>query len=160
MRTTIFATAAVLTLAGCGAVTSGGQQQSPRTQDSPVVAVSSPAPPTSSRPPSAATIAAAMRAAGLNLGQVTVWTASTDPNQLLGRPGGYTSKVEWSKGGIEVYPDVAGAARRLRYLKGLAGTVLGDGYDYLAGTAILRLARTMTPSQARVWRAAFERAAP
>ena len=114
-------------------------------------------------PPAAVAIAN-----GMHLSAVVVITAASDPNHLLGRQGGYTSDVDagptYSPGstgsiGIEVYPDVAGAARRIAYLQGFAGTMLGDGYDYQAATAVLRLDRHYTPAQASVLAAAFRKAA-
>jgi hypothetical protein len=132
-------------------------------------------------PLTAAQVTQRMRAAGLPITHVIVYTATTDTNGLLGRQGGYTSKtawvderaiagmarrdgetVAWEKsmlagekgsikegGGIEVYPDVAGAQERTSYLSGLAGTFVGDGYDYRVGTAILRLSNDLLPAQAR-----------
>jgi hypothetical protein len=133
-----------------------------------------------------------MRAAGLPITHVIVYTAATDTNGLLGRQGGYTSKtawvderaiagmarrdgetVAWEKsmlgmvpgekgsgdikegGGIEVYPDVGGAQRRTAFLSGLAGTFIGDGYDYRVGTAILRLSNDLLPAQARAYESIF-----
>jgi hypothetical protein len=50
-------------------------------------------------------------------------------------------------GGIEVYPTRAGALSRYSLLKSFTPP-LGDGYDYLVGTAILRLSQYLTPAQA------------
>lgn len=156
MRKTVTTVATVLTLAGC--TQAAAPSQSPSKEQP--AAASSAAPSRSGPSPTAAKLASALRAAGLRLGHVTVYTASTDPNHLLGRQGGYTSKVEWrGGGGIEVYPSVQGAEKRLAYLKTFTGTMIGDGYDYRAGTAILRLPNALTPAQARMWRTAFERAA-
>ena len=48
--------------------------------------------------------------------------ASTDPNHLLGRQNGYTSKINWGPDGntgtIEVFPDQADAIARQDYIKG------------------------------------------
>ena len=112
--------------------------------------------------------AAAVIANAMHLPAIVVITAATDPNHLLGRQGGYTSDVDagptYSPGstgsiGIEVYPDAAGAARRVTYLESFTGTMLGDGYDYQAGTAILRLDSHYTPAQAHTLEAAFRKAA-
>ena len=114
-------------------------------------------------PPAAAAIANSM-----HLSAIVVITAASDPNHLLGRQGGYTSDVDagptYSPGdtgsiGIEVYPDAAGAARRVSYLRAFAGTVFGDGYDYQAATAVLRLDRHYTPEQAQALAATFRKAA-
>lgn len=125
---------------------------------------------------SAAVLASALKAAGLPVRHLIVYTAVTDPNHLLGRQGGYTSKVAWADpraasqdtgdtrgsiglgGGIEVFPDAASARTRYEYLRGFQAP-LGDGYDYLSGTAVLRLSQYLTPAQAHVYRAAFVSAA-
>ncbi|MGB7587390.1 MAG: hypothetical protein WBM00_01635 [Solirubrobacterales bacterium] len=73
--------------------------------------------------------------------------------QPASNPGG----IEFG-GGIEVFPSVATAARRLAYLQRFAPP-LGDGYDYLSGAAILRLSNFLTPAQARAYKAAFDAAA-
>jgi len=101
-----------------------------------------------------------------------VYTAVTDPNHELGRQGGYTSKVAWQDpraasqdagdtrgsiglgGGIEAFPPAPGARARYEYLRGFQPP-FGDGYDYLDGTAILRLSQYLTPAQARAYKAAF-----
>jgi hypothetical protein len=134
-----------------------------------------------SSPPSAAVLASRLKAAGLPVTHLIVYTAATDPNHLLGRQGGYTSKVAWQDrraiaagagkpagsdrggtefgGGIEVFPTMAAAAQRLAYLKSFQPP-LGDGYDYQSGTAILRLSQYLIPGQARAYQAAFAAAAP
>jgi hypothetical protein len=130
---------------------------------------------TSSHPPSAAKLAARLKASGLPVRQLIVYTPTTDPNHEMGRQGGYTSKVAWVDpravkagagnpssdrggiefgGGIEVFATVAGAQGRLEYLKSFQPP-LGDGYDYLVGDAVLRLSNYLTPAQAHAYRAAF-----
>lgn len=108
--------------------------------------------------PAAAVIARRIGAAGLPVRGLVVYTARTDPNHLLGRQGGYTSKAAWQAGGVEVYPDAAGCQARAAYLRTFQPP-LGDGYDYTAGTAILRLSAELTPAQSKEWRAAFAKAA-
>jgi hypothetical protein len=117
-----------------------------------------------------------LEAAGLPLSSLIVYTAATDPNAMLGRQGGYTSKVAWVDrravrqdagdergsiglgGGIEAFPTAAGARARYEYLRGFQPP-FGDGYDFLDGTAILRLSQYLTPAQARAYKAAFTTAA-
>jgi hypothetical protein len=53
---------------------------------------------------------------------------------------------------------VADAEARYQYLRGFQPP-FGDGYDYLSGTAILRLSADLTPAQAHAYRAAFTAAA-
>lgn len=130
----------------------------------------------SPRPASAAVLASRLKAAGLPVAHLIVYTPVTDPNHEMGRQGGYTSKVAWQDpraakadagdtrgsiglgGGIEVYPTAAGAQARRAYLAGFAPP-FGDGYDYLSGTAVLRLSQYLTPAQARAYDTAFIAAA-
>jgi hypothetical protein len=130
------------------------------------------------RPPAAA-LAQALKQAGLPITHLIVYNAGTDPNHEIGRQGGYTSKVAWvdpaavkagagqpsgdlggieSGGGIEVFAAQAAAHERIAYLRGFQPP-LGEGYDFLAGTAILRLSNYLTPAQADAYRAAFIKAA-
>jgi hypothetical protein len=107
------------------------------------------------------TLTAEQIATRLNLGKVSAsaYDAKTDPNGLLGRQGQYTSKVNWGPTGttddadqrssIEVFPNVDDAKARFDYVKGFSDTFIGDGYDYLAGSAVLRLSRSYTPDEAK-----------
>jgi hypothetical protein len=80
------AVAAVLA-AGCGSSSSSGL---PGGSVSPAPATSSPA-----APHSAAVLAARLKADGVPVQKLIVYTPSTDPNAEMGRQGGYTSKVAW-----------------------------------------------------------------
>lgn len=85
------------------------------------------------------------------------YTASSDPNNMLGRQGEYTSKVSWGSAqdsSIEVFPDRQDAQAREAYVQGFR-CPFGDGYDYLSGTALLRVSCDDTPSQARSLEARF-----
>jgi hypothetical protein len=164
MRTMLVAALAALLAVACG---SGGTQAGSR----PAQAGSSPAT-ASPHPASGAALAARLKAAGLPVRHLIVYTAASDPNHELGRQGGYTSKVAWADpraarqdagdqrgsiglgGGIEAFPTAAGARARYEYLRGFQPP-FGDGYDYLSGTAILRLSQYLTPTQARAYDAAF-----
>ena len=138
-------------------------------------AVSAPNPSGSPHPASGAALAARLKAAGLPVKHLIVYTAATDPNHEMGRQGGYTSKVAWVDpravkagagnpasdqggtefgGGIEVFPTAAGAQARYQYLKGFKPP-FGDGYDYLYGRAILRLSQYLTPAQAHAYETVF-----
>jgi hypothetical protein len=128
------------------------------------------------RSPAAAVIAGRMKAAGMPIRHLVVYTPVTDPNHLMDRQGGYTSKVAWVNpqaakadpgdtrgsiglgGGIEVYPTAAGAQQRRAELAAFKPP-LGDGWDYVAGTAVLRLSTYLTPGQASAYLAAFRKAA-
>ena len=96
-----------------------------------------------------------------------VYTEANDPNHLLGRPNGYTSKVAFSDsrielpggfrsdaieagGSVEVYPTAEGAMARMQYVQeiGKAAPMFGE-YTYVSGTAVLRVSRVLTPNQAK-----------
>ena len=47
-------------------------------------------------PPNAEAVVERLQAAGLTIGKVIVYTEETDPNDLLGRPGQYTSKAAFT----------------------------------------------------------------
>jgi cytochrome c5 len=134
---------------------------------------------TSSPPPAAAQASHGTPTAGAIAQQMglsqqagyTVYNAATDPNHLLGRQNGYTSKASWggytaqpetttgvAGGSIEVFPAAEAMQERLSYLRVFTAP-FGDGYDYSAGTAILRLSAGYTPAQAAALRALFSHAA-
>ena len=163
---------AALVLAGCSSTSQ------PSAGISAIVST----PPVAHHTASAAALAARLEAAGLPVRHLIVYTAASDPNHELGRQGGYSSKVAWKDpravaagttnvdgtkinvgtgidlgGGIEVFPSAAGAQARYQYLRGISSTLpsFADGYDYLSGTAVLRLSRDLTPAQAHAYRAAF-----
>lgn len=96
---------------------------------------------------------------------IFAYNAETDPNKLMGRQGGYASKVNWGAGtaddshsSIEVFPTKADMVARASYLSSFDSTFIGDGYDYQNGSALLRLSRDYTPTQAKSMKADFDAA--
>ena len=105
-----------------------------------------------------------------------VYTADTDPNHLLGRPGGYVSKTAFiasrvSKidvegmrsdavergGSVEVFPDEQGAQNRVKYIQAIAsGFPAAVEYDYLSGPVLVRVSRMLTPAQASEYQNALK----
>jgi hypothetical protein len=144
--------ATVAATAGLLALTAAACARS-QSENAPVRPVARPAPALVTPMLTAEQIADRMGMAG----DYTAYTVVTDPNHLLGRQREYTSKINWSVGSIEVFPDHADAARRLAYLS-LFSAPLGDGYDYLTGDYLLRLSSVMTPVQAAANHAAFAKA--
>ena len=145
--------AACVTVASCGSSgpTAAGQASSTPASSIAAHASSTPsAPSTSSGALTAEQIAHRMK-----LRHVTAYTAATDPNHLLGREGGYTSKINWPNGSIEVFSTQAEAQKRETYLNAFAGTPFGDGYDYLVGSYLLRIFDSRTPTQAHALEAKF-----
>jgi len=120
-------------------------------------------------------VVAALKAAGLSIGQVKVYDASSDPNSLLGRPGQYTSKVAFTDanvatsdatdpfdltngGSVEVFASRGDATKRKDYIATVtAGLPVLTEYDYLdrSGTVLLRLGHTLTPDQATAYQQAL-----
>lgn len=150
---------AIATVAACALVAAcessgpaaAGQASSTRTSSMAAHASSTPSAP---RAPSVA-LTAQQIAQRMNFRHLTAYTAATDPNHLLGRQGGYTSKINWPNGSIEVFSTKAEAQKRKTYLLAFAGTPFGDGYDYLVGTCLLRIFDSQTPTQAHALEAEF-----
>jgi len=119
--------------------------------------------------PNASTVIERLRTVGLSIGEITVYTAETDPNSLLGRPGGYTSKADFRDtriergsgvdggGSVEVYPNEDGATRRREQMQRISQSSPAIGeYTYQQGVAVLRVSRMLTPEQAAQYEQAFE----
>ena len=135
----------------------------------------SPTPSASSAAPlTAAQVVAKLKAAGLPVGGMTVYTAATDPDRLLGRPNGYISKAAfvdkeipaWRSAGqhgvdlggvVEVFATAADAATRKQYIASVeaSAATLGTEYDFLDGTVLLRLSEDLTGGQAQAFSAAL-----
>lgn len=104
--------------------------------------------------------------------KIVVLTEDTDPNDLLGRPNGYTSAAvafdgtldPCSKPGvdcgltIEVWPSPEEVTRRAEYIQGAlkAAPMLGTEYHAPRGTALLRGSGKLKPSVWQKYKAAFE----
>jgi hypothetical protein len=103
-----------------------------------------------------------------------VYTADSDPNHLLGRPNGYTSKATFTDrrvaagpgitpgsvdagGAVEVFADADSAQRRQQYIQGLqkASPILGTEYDYISGATLVRVSGKLAPTQAGEYQAAL-----
>ena len=114
----------------------------------------------------------ALRNAGLPIGVVRNYTASSDPNKLLGRPGQYTGKANFrdrrirggtgfdvnNGGSVETFSNSADAKRRFNYVSAITETSpLFAEYDYLEGTVFLRLSRSWR-GRGEAYERAFRRA--
>jgi hypothetical protein len=114
----------------------------------------------------AAQVVAKLQSGGLPVGQVTVFTASTDPNTILGRPHQYTGKATWvdsslpapfdptdtsAGGSVEVFASADDLQTRSQYIANIAKTPLFAEYDYIspAGLVLLRLSSKLIPDQAQ-----------
>lgn len=148
-------TAACALVAACGSGGAGAAGQASSAPASSITVQASSTPSAPSAPSIGLT--AEQLAQRLNLRHVTAYSAATDPNHLLGRQGGYTSKINWSNGSIEVFSTPAEAQKRKTYLLAFAGMPLGDGYDYIVGTCLLRIFDSQTPTQAHALEAVFSK---
>jgi len=127
-------------------------------------------------PPNAEAVIERLQAAGLTIGKVIVYTEETDPNDLLGRPGQYTSKAAFTDtrvdesdlvatpkwdvargGSVEVFETEEDAQRRSDYIQAILkeAPMLGPEYGYVAGPVLLRLSHHLTPEQAREYEQAL-----
>jgi len=113
-----------------------------------------------------------LKTAGLPIADFRMYTVSTDPNHLLGRPGQYISKVNFHDrrltrstsfavsggGSVETFERTRDAERRFEYLRAVTDTspLFGE-YHYLEGRVILRLSFDLTPLQAKSYEDTFQR---
>jgi hypothetical protein len=102
-----------------------------------------------------------------------VYTAATDPNHLLGRPGQYTSKATFTDsritpgfldgpnsvgrgGSVEAFPDEQAAQNRSKYLQAVAASFpAAVEYDYTSGPVLVRVGKILTPAQASEYQKAL-----
>jgi hypothetical protein len=89
MKITIGAVAVIAAFAAAGCASN------PASAPPGAVASSAPSASAAPHPASAAVLAGRLKAGGLPVRKVIVYTATTDPNHELGRQGGYTWKVAW-----------------------------------------------------------------
>lgn len=124
--------------------------------------------PAAAAPKDAAQVAAILKQAVPTATTITTWTAETDPNHLLGRPGGYTSAatvldrrtgctdLATSCGAtVEVFSSAGDAAQRSTYILGLLdqAPMLGTEYHHLSGPTLVRVSGKLTPAQAAKYQA-------
>lgn len=144
-----------------------------------VVVTATPLPePTATETPEVSEITAeqvlnALIDAGLPIGDSIVFTAETDPNELLGRPGQYTGMVNFRDtrlsteeggeidtqdgGSIEVFVDNTGAVNRSEYIQAIAeGLPALAEYNFVQEKVLLRLSKSLTPEQADEYAAVLE----
>lgn len=129
--------------------------------------------------PDAATIVRALTGKVPGAQPSVVFTASSDPNHLLGRPNGYKSKAAWVDGrvnrddatrsdpgsvdlggSVEVFSSGGDAKDRRGYIQSLqkGSALFGSEYDYIRGGALVRVSGLLTPDQAKEYQAALRQA--
>jgi hypothetical protein len=131
------------------------------------------APPTTGRAYHAKSLIDGMKQVGQPIGKVICYNADNDPNDLLGRPGGYSEKCDWADtrheqttpddligGSIEVFDTPGLAMQRAEYLEGFAGSgAFSTGYTWLVpadSNFVLRVDAELTPKQANAYRQAMQ----
>ncbi|WP_431728564.1 hypothetical protein [Verrucosispora sp. TAA-831] len=127
-----------------------------------------PAPTTAAaKPLDARKVLTKLKAADVGLSGGTVQNEDTDPNNLLGRPSGYTSRASADLPGgnrdddvhsinrglvIEAFASVEDADRRAQYIQGIlkGAPLLGSEYHYRAdgGRVLVRVSGLVKPSRA------------
>jgi len=104
---------------------------------------------------------------------VVTITEDNDPNDKIGRPGGYVSAATLYDRGttcselgsecgatVEVWPDQASAKARSTFIQDAlrgANGVLGEEYHYQDGPVLLRVTGRLKPSVAKTYEAAFSK---
>ncbi len=120
---------------------------------------------------SAEEIINSMKEKSTNIGKIVVFSSDNDPNNLLGRPNQYTSKIQFEdvridqsylnenevKGGtIEVFSSKKDMENRKSYIESISSqSSLFAQYIYSKGYAILRLECDITPEQAKEYEELF-----
>jgi hypothetical protein len=166
--------AGILILGGTTTACNGNDTATSGKTQTPTAATTTPASSTTpTEPLTAEQVVKALTTTITTAKPATVYTAATDPNKLLGRPGGYTSKADWTDrrakpnlddevqlgGSVEVYKDPAAAKKRGEYIaKILDGMpAFGTEYHYLNGGILLRVSGALTPEQAAEYEAALNK---
>ena len=106
-----------------------------------------------------------LKVQGLPIGESIAFTAETDPNNLLGRPNQYISKVNFldtrlertrperidveDGGSVQVFRNEADASAWKEYVEAIGRKApIFTEYDYQNGPILLRLSKRLTPAQA------------
>jgi len=115
-------------------------------------------------------LVAELKARGLPIAEIKTFTAADDPNDQLGRPGGYKSKTSWHDsrvdeddevgvdggGSIEAFDNAKDAKKRYDYVDALShGNAMFNEYHWLVGKAFLRVSKRLTPDEAEAYHAAL-----
>lgn len=111
----------------------------------------------------------AFKAAGLAVGTVEIYDATTDPNTQLGRPGMYVAKMNWADtnleqadgdltgGSIESFSKQEDMQNRIDYIQGIIKELpIMNEYQFTNGMMLLRLDSGLTPEQAEAYNTVFQ----
>lgn len=109
---------------------------------------------------------------GAPIDEYFIYNASSDPNELLGRPGGYVGKATFRDarletqfddyqvedgGSIEVFVNSGQAASRSSYIQTLIqdSPLFDAEYHFLEGTVLLRVSGRLTPEDTEIYESAL-----
>lgn len=108
-----------------------------------------------------------MQESGVPITNIIVYTEETDENELLNRPGGYTSKANFADrrvgqmdatnpvgGSVEVFTSNEDAKARYDYVSAVAKGALAQ-YMYLYENVLLRIDHALTNAEAAFYETAF-----
>ena len=167
--------ALLLALSGCSSSPASTDSEAAPIASSPTVASTSTSTPTPT--PTKAVVTADDVAFFLEdeiakVEKVVQITEDNDPNDLIGRPNGYTEaaivfderlncgdQLGASCGAtVEIWPDEAGATARNDYIQGVLkdSPILGSEYGYVEGNVLLRVSGDLKPSVAAGYKSAFD----
>jgi len=164
----VIVAALTVLLAGCG----GSTQSATGPTTTTALTVTAAAQPSSAPAQSPGSIIAKLQAAHLPIVPSITYTAESDPNHLLGRPGQYTAKESWTDtrvdpsqvrdhaagnvdlgGSVEQFGTAADAQTRSGYIANVEKGLSITEYDYVTGTALVRVSSALTPDQAKAYQA-------
>ena len=152
--------AALMLVAGCG------QEEKSATTENETAAIAV-------APQTAAEIVALFKAADLPVQDVKVLDEASDSNNLLGRPGQYTSKVffydarhpnkntpdDEGENTVEVFATAADAKARHDYIEGVTkGVSFLVSYQVLRGNVLVRFDKVLLPTEVEQYKAALTKA--
>jgi hypothetical protein len=123
-----------------------------------------------------ADVVSALQAAVPQVTKVVKLTAANDPNDMLGRPNGYTAAwrlydsrsscdtpLDTTCGAaVEVWPTNSDAKARSAYIQGIlkSAPALGSEYDTVSGPILLRVTGKLTPKEAAAYKQVLSGQAP
>lgn len=97
------------------------------------------------------------------IGKIVIYTEETDPNSLLGRPGQYIGKLNFtdtrykvgteSFGTIEIFKNKEDLEERYQYVENVTKGTPYLMYQFKHENLLLRLPHEMTPTQAKEYEA-------
>lgn len=117
----------------------------------------------------------ALAGAGLGISNISVVTAENDSNNMLGRPGQYTGKAffydarhpktpdggDENENTVEVFASANEAKARSDYIKSVTeGSPFLLQYHVLRGKVLVRLAKSLTPAEAKEYEQALDKLVP